>query len=115
MTIEFDNMDQVVAAVEMSRECLSRYSSKKPREFLQLDHHGGDDGDWSLDTTYELMQGMPVRVLINGDVSDTKRLVKMLRDIAKWIEADNTIEARIKGLNQLIKHKYIFDTGEIPF
>ncbi len=117
MTIEFNSMDQAATAVELSRKCLNKYENKKPREFLQLDHWG-EDGELSLGTTWELMQGMPVRVLINGDVADKQRLVEMLQDIAKWIEADESIEARIKGLGDFVKYKQddlAFDAGEIPF
>jgi len=112
MTVEFEDMKDVVNHLEIRNKCLKKYSQRKPCQFLQLDHLGVVGG-WSLSTPWELMQGKPVRVLINGDVADKKSIVEMLQDIARWIEADESIDDTIRGLGDPT-NRVIYD-GYLPF
>ena len=112
MPVIFENMKDAEIHLEIRNTCLEKYKQTKPREFLQLDHFG-KRGGWSLGKTWELMQGQPVRVLINGDVPDRRRIAEMLQDLARWFEADESMDAAIRGLGDPTNP--VFDDDDIPF
>ena len=81
-------------------ECLAKYADRKPKLFLQIDCFGPDAaGDSVIDpdctgkgmmagSTWELMCGTPLRILIADDYTDHELLANMITQAAEWVRSD---------------------------
>ena len=81
-------------------ENLAKYAERKPRLFYQIDCWGPDmAGDSQIDpdctgkgmmggSTWELMHGTPVRILIADDYTDHELLADMMVAAAEWLRRD---------------------------
>ena len=93
-------MNEFISNLQLSRikgECLAKYSERKPTLFFQIDCWGPNAaGDSIIDphssgkgmtagSTWELMHGSPVRILIAEDYTDQKLLADMITEAAEWI------------------------------
>ena len=81
-------------------KCLAKYAERKPKLFYQIDGWGPDAaGDSVIDprssgegmtagSTWELMRGSPVRILIADDYTDHELIADIITQAAEWIRRD---------------------------
>lgn len=119
---EVEEQYPLIEAEETKRkaELLEKYATKKPKAFLQYDGlvHAGTAMPWDEDEdciccggTWELMQGVPVRVLISEDACK-EDVLRLLEKISNWIEWDGLQD--LSELQQKPNCKLTF-TPPVPF
>ena len=109
--------------IDLQKEILEKYATRPPKQFLQIDCFGPKfAGDYVVDPygdgvgimgqlTWELMHGVPVRILISEDYDDPKVLADLLESAARWVR-ESSMSLR-SARRDLEKQQPIED--ELPF